>query len=120
MTLQGWVDEQLSPRIKIQASVGTALEVVIDTGFNGEMVLPKRHLEELGFTYRGWTVVELADGSKVASELYEGAILWFGEEKKVRVHATESEDALLGTRMLIGHLFELDVEGNRVVVTKKT
>ncbi len=119
MMLQGWVDDQLSPRIKIPTLLGTDLELVIDTGFNGEMMLPAQRLQQLGFIYRGWTVVELADGSQVASRLYEGIIHWFDEEKKIRVHATESDDALLGTRMLIGYLFELDVEENRVVVVKK-
>ena len=119
MTVSGWVDEQLSPRIKIQLLSGSEIEFVIDTGFNGEMVLPKQKLNQPHFKYRGLTIVELADGSKVTSELYEGYIFWFGAEKKVRVHATESEDALIGTRMLVGYIFQLDIEGNGVVVSPK-
>jgi predicted aspartyl protease len=43
MILDGWVDDQLSPRIKLFSGIGTEIEVVVDTGFNGELVLPKHH-----------------------------------------------------------------------------
>jgi clan AA aspartic protease len=119
MRLKGWVDDQLSPRIKISITRGKELDIVVDSGFNGEIMLPKRHLKKLGFEYRGWTLVELADGSKVPSAFYEGSVLWFGQKRKVRVHPTKSEDALLGTQMLIGYVFELDIEGDRVIIKKK-
>ncbi len=120
MTLQGWIDDQFSPRIKIKAAVGTELEPVVDTGFNGHLVLPKRHLKKLGFAYRGWRLIELADGSKIPSAFYEGTIYWFGRKRKVWVHPTKSEDALLGTQMLVGYVFDLDVESNYVTITKKS
>jgi clan AA aspartic protease len=120
MTLKGWVDDQLSPRIKIQVTEGRKLEPVVDTGFNGHLVIPKRHLKKLGFVYRGWRPVELADGSKIPSAFYEGTVFWFGKKRKVRVHPTKSEDALLGTQMLLGYVFECDIEGNYVAITKKS
>jgi hypothetical protein len=55
----------------------------------------------------------------VASELFEGVIHWFGNEKRIIVHATESEDALLGTKMLRGYLFESDIEENKVAISEK-
>ena len=120
MTLQGWIDDQFSPRIKINAAVGTELKPVVDTGFNGQLVLPKRHLKKLGFVYRGWRLIELADGSKIPSAFYEGTIYWFGRKQNVWAHPTKSEDALLGTQMLIGCLFDLDIESNYVANTKKS
>jgi len=119
MKLIGWMDDQLSPRIKFSIVLGTELELVVDTGFNGELVLPKTYLKKLGFRYRGWTLVELADGSEVPTRFYEGTIIGFGKKRKVRIHKTESEDALLGTQMLIGYIFELDIEANKVVIAKK-
>jgi predicted aspartyl protease len=120
MRLRGWVDEQFSPRIKINAAGGTDLEPVVDTGFSGQLVLPKRYLKKLGFAYRGWRLIELADGSKIPSAFYEGTIYWFGRKQNVWAHPTKSEDALLGTQMLIGYIFDLDIEGNYVAITKKS
>ncbi len=120
MTLHGWIDDQISPRIKVKVAVGTELEPVVDTGFNGHLVLPKRHLKKLGFVYRGWRLIELADGSKIPSAFYEGTIFWFGRKRKVWVHPTKSEDTLLRTQMLVGYVFELDIAGDRVVITKRT
>lgn len=119
MSIEGWVDEHLSPRIEIQTPQSKSIEFVVDTGFNGYLVLPTQLLHEIGFEHRGSTVVELADGSKVTSELYEGTILWFGKEKTVRVHATQSADALLGTKMLISYVFELDVEAGKVQIRER-
>ncbi len=93
MILRGWIDGQLSPRIKVQVALGAELELVVDTDFNGHVVLPKRYLEKFGFVYRGWRLIELADGSKIPSAFYEGTIFWFGRRRKVRVHPTKSEDA---------------------------
>ncbi len=120
MTLTGWIDDQLSPRVKLKTVLGTELDLVVDTGFNGELVLPKAYLKKLGFRYRGWTMVELADGSEVPTGFYEGTVIWFGKKRKVRIHKTKSEDALLGTQMLIGYIFELDIEVNKVVIVKKS
>lgn len=119
MKVSGWVDEHLSPRIKIEIPKGKAITPVVDTGFNGYLVLPVSLLNEIGFKRKGSTVVELADGSMVTSELYEGTIIWFGKAQTVRVHATSSEDALLGTQMLIGCVLELDVEAGRVDIARK-
>ena len=119
MKIEGWVDEHLSPRIEIQTPQGKTMDLVVDTGFNGHLVLPAQLLQEISFDHKGSTVVELADGSKVTSELYEGSIIWFGEDKKVRVHATSSEDALLGTKMLVGYVLELDMKAGKVEIRER-
>lgn len=35
------------------------------------------------------------------------------------VHDTNSEDALLGTKMLVGYVLELDVEAGKLEITGK-
>lgn len=119
MRLQGWVDRDLCPHIRVQTPAGRSLDLVVDTGFNGELVLPLGLLRQLHFRSLGWTLVELADGSNVATPLYEGRILWFSEPKRVKIHATRSRDALLGTRMLVGYRLKVDIEEGRVVIEQK-
>jgi hypothetical protein len=51
--------------------------------------------------------------------LDEGTIYRFGRKQNVWAHPTKSEDALLGTQMLAGYVFKLDIDGNRAVIAKK-
>ncbi len=80
---------------------GSSLDLVVDTGFNGELCLPLSLLKKHGFVWRAIRKVELADGSRVDSDLYEGQILWFGKRRKVTALSTRSASGLLGTEMLI-------------------
>lgn len=119
MKIEGWFDPDLSPRIEITTLQGKELNLVVDTGFNGQLCLPLSLLKEIGFEYVGPTEVELADGSVVETMIYEGVILWFGGERRVATHATSSEDGLLGTQMLFGTILELDIDENKVLFKSK-
>jgi clan AA aspartic protease len=120
MRIEGWVDSSLSPRIKIPVPGHEELTVVIDTGFNGELVLPVRLLRRLGFRRIGTIRIELADGSLVRTKVFLGSILWFSAERKVTAYATQSQDCLLGTRLLIGSVLTLDIERGQVVLERKS
>lgn len=119
MKLEGSFDTNLTPRIKLALAQSKSINIVVDTGFNGELVLPKSLLKESQFELGGTIEVELADGSEVKSEWYEGSILWFDEMQTVRAIATKSDDALLGTQMLTGCRLILDLDKNDVVLEKK-
>ena len=46
---------------------------------------------------------------------------WIDAQFSLRINVQAlSEDALLGTQMLIGYIFKLDIEANKVVITKKS
>ncbi len=122
MKLEGYFDEHLSPRIEITLrgrSKRRRVWVVVDTGFNGELLLPRSLLEDLGFRYSMTSEAELADGSIVETTLYSGTIRWFGEERTVQVVASESEDGLLGTEMLFGVTLFMDLDEDRVILERK-
>ncbi|MEM4218120.1 MAG: clan AA aspartic protease [Candidatus Methanomethylicaceae archaeon] len=119
MRIEGHFDANLAPRIEVSAVGGKMLELVVDTGFNGELMLPRRVLKELGFPYRSRVRVELADGSIVHADVYEGTILWFGRERVVGIFATRSDEGLLGTQMLFGCRLEVDIDEDRVVLRQK-
>ncbi len=122
MKLEGFFDEHLSPRLEV-LFLGEAqqrvISVVVDTGFNGEFMLPKALLEELGFRYSMESEAELADGSVVETTLYSGKIRWFGEERTVQVVATGSEEGLMGTEMLFGVTLFMDLDEDRVILERK-
>ncbi len=118
MSVAGSFGEDLAPRIELRIAE-YSLSLVIDTGFNGELMLPRRLLAPLGFAYSMASEAELADGSLVETSLYTGRIPWFGAERTVQAIATDSEDALLGTAMLFGVTLVMDVDEDRVELERK-
>jgi len=118
MKNEGYFDESLTPRIEIPIA-GKKVDLVVDTGFNGELMLPGSVLRPLGFSFSMKSEAELADGSVVETTIYRGKIGWFGKERTVQAVATESEDGLIGTEMLFGVTLFMDLDGGQVVVESK-
>jgi len=75
------------------------IEVVIDTGFTGELCLPLEAVLLMGLTFRHDTLANLADSSEVSLPLHEALILWDGIERDVLIIAT-GRRPLLGTALL--------------------
>lgn len=118
MRIEGSFDEELAPRVEIPMA-GCAVSLVVDTGFNGELMLPRHRLEQLGFVYTMESEAELADGSLVETSLYTGRITWFGAERIVQAIATNSEDGLLGTATLFGITLFMDLDEDKVELEQK-
>lgn len=74
----------------------------IDTGFNGDLVLPQRRIDDLELSPSGTVKAVLADGSQVALQRYTCLINWFGEERELEVVANDGDFPLLGVGLLIG------------------
>jgi len=91
-----------------------SINVIIDTGFNGEFMLPVDLINDLGYEQTMMIKAELADGSIMDTLVYSANIDWFGTEKEVEVMGTESSDALLGTEMLRGTTLFLNLDENIV------
>jgi len=47
----GFVNENLEPVLTIKFTNGSTIEGVIDTGFNGSLLLPRRFVEENSMPY---------------------------------------------------------------------
>ncbi len=77
------------------------VEVVVDTGFTGFLVLPSRIIRDLGLVQLDINEIVLANGSIVRMAVYEVLITWHEEERAVLAYAGEG-DALLGMSLLRG------------------
>lgn len=119
MKIKGFIDANFCPRIPFRSVSGEKLSLVVDTGFNGSLCLPKRLIKELNFQYVGTYEIELADGSRIPSPVYNGEILWFRKQMEVLAYETVSQDGLVGTALLRGTYFELDIDANLVLISKK-
>jgi clan AA aspartic protease len=79
-----------------------SLRVVVDTGFDGWLTLPRDVVNELQLALEGHGQAILADGSTVPFDMYSAVVVWDGQERRVPVAATESVP-LLGMPLLHGH-----------------
>ena len=59
------------------------IRAVVDTGFNGYLILPPTLVAELGLSVVGGGQAVLADGSEAAFEVYGVTMLWDGEPRYV-------------------------------------
>jgi clan AA aspartic protease len=57
---------------------GIAIEFVIDTGFEGALVLPAAAVAALGLSLHQRVISKLADGSRRMTEVYRATIDWDG------------------------------------------
>ena len=92
------------------------IRAVVDTGFNGYLILPPTLVAELGLSVVGHGEAVLADGSEAAFDVYGVTMLWDGQPRYVETGAV-GVDPLVGMAMLDGHDLSIQVrDGGRVVI----
>ncbi|MBC7808992.1 MAG: clan AA aspartic protease [Akkermansiaceae bacterium] len=109
---------------KLQAVIGIpfsilgrpdiVIEFVVDTGFSGELLLPKEAVEILGLPYQIDVMSTLADGVSRRVALHKATISWNGELLDVGVLATGNRP-LLGTALLADHRLEIEFDEDSIV-----
>jgi len=96
-----------------------AITAIVDTGFDGDLCLPTRLAVQLGLELVGEQVVELADGTRKNELVFAGSVRFFDETRAVRIMLTNSEDALLGTRLLDHYPVSINFPGGRVKLRQR-
>lgn len=102
MTIRGYVDDfyQAIVTVTVRGSrTSVTLDMVLDTGFSGDICLPIPIATQLGLELITTQHYELADGTVEEKLVFLGHVV-FGEEKPVTVVLTDSENALFGTGLL--------------------
>jgi len=87
------------------------IEVVLDTGFTGYLMLSSDLINHLRLQLIGTRNVILGDGSNVPLELYRAKVLWHNVERIVYVLRSDAE-LLIGMSLLHGSRVTLDVVTN--------
>lgn len=92
------------------------LEAWIDTGFTGELVLPRDRVASLGLPLGAAVKAVLADGSKVQLDAYTCLLNWFGEWKRIEVVVNQGQFPLLGVGLLMDRELRIDYRTKTVHV----
>ena len=92
------------------------VEAILDTGFTGHLTLPEAVIEELNLPSQGVREAVLADGSRVALEVYRARVLWDDAPRDVQV-LTSGSEALVGMSLLYGYEVRIGVvEGGETLI----
>ena len=94
------------------------VEVVVDTGFSGELALPSELIQSLGLEYIDDVRVVMADRQTRWVGTYDGAVSWHGEPMSVIVLDMES-DPLLGMGLLLNNRLTVSCRPNGAVVIEE-
>ena len=110
----------LTTRVRIRGAQGVLeLDAIIDTGFDGDLCIPKKLAVALGLQLVGITDVELADGSHREELVFRGQVRFLGKTRDAEILLSDSEDLLLGLALLAGCKMSVDFETGKVRLRRK-
>ena len=90
----------LDDKIKVPA--------LIDTGFDGALMLSLPAALQIGLRLSNMVQVELADGSIKKEFVFEAKVIFDGETRPVEILLTSSDENLLGTALLRDQRLTID------------
>jgi clan AA aspartic protease len=113
-------DEQAVIELEMVSTDGSihSVSAVIDTGFNGQVSLSRRRVDEfnLKLTREGTIEIELASGTVIEEDVYSGTIRFDGQELVAEVILTDAKDSFVGTGLLTGKVLLINFSTRDVTV----
>ena len=104
--------------IEIRFVGGAAFECVVDTGFDGALVIPASAAEQLGLLTVARLVFELVGGARMSANVALGEIEWLGQRRAVEVIISEGDDSLIGTEMFADATLVIDYAKRLVMISQ--
>jgi clan AA aspartic protease len=110
--MKGVVDESGRAILRISVTNGVSknqtIEAWVDTGFTGDLVVPRSIVDSLDLELSGAIDGVLADGTQTILETYHCEIEWFGKMRSLEVIANSGEMSLLGVGLLLAKELKVD------------
>lgn len=92
------------------------IDVLVDTGFNGELMLPLSAIEKLNLKSVGDESYKTASGDVINTTFYFANLNWFKRIIKVGVLAKTGENALLGMGLILPYSLLISPSEERVEI----
>ena len=80
--------------------------------------MPRKFIEDNSLAYLGRESVIMVEQNTTEVDLVAGEVNWLGETLPVRILVSETDEALIGTQMLIDSILEIDYKNLTVKITK--
>ena len=101
--INGPVNELLEPVVEIGLKRGetiTNIPTIVDTGFSGYLCLAEQYIDQIDMTFKFVERYELANGSVITQDVFQGSIVFNGREQEVEIIVMASQDTLIGASLL--------------------
>ena len=116
---EGSVNAQLEAWLRIRAASGETVECLVDTGFNGALMLTRFAVIRLGLAVLGRVPIIGVSGARFIADIAELEVEWLNERRAVEVIISDGEDSLVGTQMLDGTKLIIDYVAHTVTVSEQ-
>ena len=113
----GSVNAHREAVVEIRFVQGDTFECVIDTGFDGALILQRSVTEQLRLPVVARLVFELVGGARMTADVALAEIEWLGQRRAVEVILSEGKDALLGTEIFEGATLVIDYLNRSVLIS---
>lgn len=119
MRLDGYFNANDEPALKLDL-ISSSIEVLIDTGFAGSLIIPDHEAGNLVLHFEGFEEFYTVTGDVFVAPAYAIEINWLGEHIKVPVAiSAQVREALLGNQMLKNCRLTIDYAKRTVEVIRK-
>jgi clan AA aspartic protease len=112
----GSVNARREAWLRVRTSGGETLDLLIDTGFDGALVLPRSEATRINLTVLGRVPIIGVGRMRSVADIVEREVEWLGEQRAVEVIISDGEDSPLGTLMLDGSRLVVDYVNYTVTV----
>ncbi len=116
---EGSVNAQLEAWLRVRSSIGEMIDCLIDTGFDGSLVLPRSEANRLNLTVLGRVPIIGVSRLRSIADIAELEVEWLGETHTVEVIISDGDDSLIGTQMLDGSRLVVDYMNYIVTVSNE-
>lgn len=105
--------------LRVQGANGKAMTIqaFVDTGFNGQLTLPKELIAALDLPWEGESSGLLADGRTTYFDVYKATVVWHGRSRAATVSALDMVPSV-GMALLEGSELNVKVRPGGAVTIK--
>ncbi|CAN5229631.1 hypothetical protein BH20ACI1_BH20ACI1_21020 [soil metagenome] len=115
---KGVVNKYLEAVLQIRLTNGATIECVLDTGFNGWLLLPRKFVEANSLLFVGREEVVMVEEISTEIDTAAAEVNWLGSNLLFHTFVSETDEALIGVEMLVDSILEIDYKNRSVKITK--
>jgi clan AA aspartic protease len=104
----GSVNAQLEAWLRVSSTGSERIDCLLDTGFDGALVLPRSEANRLKLTILGRVPIIGVGRLRSIADIAELEVEWLGESRAVEVIISDGDDSLIGTQLLDGSRLVVD------------
>jgi len=115
----GRVNSYREALVLVRFRDGAAIDCVLDTGFDGGLMLPRAFVSQIQIPIVGELTFEMVGGARMSAEVGLTDIDWLGRLRQVEVIVSEGDDALIGTEFLIATTLIIDYPSSSLAISTR-